>query len=289
MGQSSKHQSLRFLIGTLLFVTAAIVPQSIKASLGPSGLSPYNLSAIYTKMILAMKQQASPEAIAYDETFMPHGLGIRIVAGEHGGRSAQLVFSTDLKPRTFQVTQSASGETDVYDIASGIHYSQTRMFWEATWSTVHPSVMSEGAASGGRPGADSAVDAARQRVIADVMVMSDKFYRVSGGEVENLDGASAYHLRFAARDDKVAHPLTDVYIDTRSFLVLKTVAAFKNEALISGDTGTITLNFRRIGSFWMVKSGQVTARAHVLFTHAAGTASFALSNVTFPSQTNSGP
>ena len=38
MGQSSKHQSLRFLIGTLLFVTAAIVPQSIKASLGPSGL-----------------------------------------------------------------------------------------------------------------------------------------------------------------------------------------------------------------------------------------------------------
>jgi hypothetical protein len=123
-------------------------------------------------------------------------------------------------------------------------------------------------------------------VIADVIVMSDKYYEVSGGEVESLDGLSVYHLQLSTREDKVAHPLTDLYVDPESFLVRKAVAAFKNEAVISGDSGTVTLDFGRVGGFWMVISGAVSARAHAFFTQAAGSASFALSNVTFPSPGN---
>ncbi len=173
---------------------------------------------------------------------------------------AQLVFSTELKPRTFQVTQSASGETNVYDIASGIHYSQTRMFWEATWSTVHPSVMPEGAASGDGPALtprgccstarDCGRDGHERQVLQSVWRRS-----------QNLDGASAYHLRFAVETIR-SHIHGRIHLHKIIFNPQNRCSVQKMRRVTSGDTGPITLNFRRIGSFWMVKSGQVTARAH---------------------------
>lgn len=240
-----------------------------------------SVSAIYTNMTVAMRKQPSPHDVIYDETFTPHGLGIRIVDAEHGASIAQLVFSSDMSPRTFHVRLSESGQTGVYDLTTGKHFSALRMFWAATWQNVHPSSTNP-SVPGEQRAATSGVNGARDRLIADVIVMSDLYYKVWGGEVESLDKVPVYHLHLSARSDNNAHPLTDLYVDTSSFLVLKAVAAFKNEAMISGDTGTIALKFGRVGAFWMVTSGEVSARAHVFFTHVMGTASFVVSNVTFP-------
>ncbi len=267
---------------TILVATAIAFPQSITATPDPSGSDQPSVSAIYTDMTLAMRKQPSPPEVLYDETFIPHGLTVRIVIAKNGVSIAQLVFSSDPSPRTFRVSLSQSGQTDVYDTTTGKHFSEARMFWAATWSRVHPG-STEGNISVEEQAGDTGVNAARQRVIADVIVMSDKYYKVSGGGVESLGSAPVYHLQLSAREDKVAHPLTDLYVDPQSFLVRKAVAAFKNEAVISGDTGTITLDFGRIGGFWMVTSGEISARAHAFFTQAAGSASFAVSNVTFPS------
>ncbi|MHB8433735.1 MAG: hypothetical protein ACYDCA_09090 [Candidatus Tyrphobacter sp.] len=88
-------------------------------------------------------------------------------------------------------------------------------------------------------------------------------YRISLLEVQTVDGAPAFHLRLAARQDASVHPLTDVFVDER------------NDPAIQAKSSVMMP--------WLIASGSVEATIHAYFRTVSGSVTFASSNVTLPS------
>jgi hypothetical protein len=254
-------------------ISAALVVCSLAAAPQPSGEPTPDAGALYSKMVLAMNAQASPHAVAYDETVTPHGLGLRII--DAGGKAAvHVVFSSDPTVRVFHVEQHQAQITaDVVDTTSGQHYSADQLFWSATWVTV-PSP------SATQPTVLSAV---RTKMISDLTSASIGDYTLSYVGIADVNGVPAFHVHMAAVKDATAHPLTDVFIDEQSYLLRRAVAAFTDNS-VTNVTGQVTLSFDRVAGFWLATSGEVDATVRAYFKTVSGSATFAASNVTFAAQ-----
>ncbi|HEX3466567.1 MAG TPA: hypothetical protein VHT05_00545 [Candidatus Elarobacter sp.] len=241
-----------------------------------------SVSAIYTRMALAMRQESPAAALSYRETFVPAGLTISIAGAKGDDVRPRLVFAPRTQPAVFDVSQRADGVSDVVDRTTGARFTGSSLFWAPTWWAVHTSgaVAADSASSPTAAGA-GLFDSGRSRVVADALAISDRYYRM---ELDDTAGdATTYHLRLTARTDPQAHPLTDLYVDRQTYLLRSAVAAFKNETPVSGFAGTMRLDFGRMQSYWTVVGGTVSARAHVLLRHARGSTDFTLSDVTVQS------
>lgn len=245
----------------------------------------------YGEMVRAMQGLAFPNAVRYEESVEPHGMSLAI-RDQKGTPTPTLDFTRNAEPTQFSVHETAS-QTDVTDRTTGQHYVGSKIFWCATWPgalvasarpgtnmqpSPSPTNLSNADADAGTV---AAVDRATANVIGQVSTMSDRYYSISDVGRTTVAGKDVIHLRFAARTDPVGHPLTDAYIDVSSHLVRRAIAAFKNEAYVSGYSGMIDLHFDSVGRYWIVVSGRIEARAHFLLTRASGYADFSLSGVTF--------
>ncbi|MHB8141732.1 MAG: hypothetical protein ACYDHD_10875, partial [Vulcanimicrobiaceae bacterium] len=236
---------------------AGAQPAAPSATASPSPGSTVALGTIEAKSVLAMRAQASPALISYNETFVPKGLGLRILQ-VHGKAVVHVVFSSATTPQIFHVTQhDGQNATAILDTRSKQRYVAQRPFWSAVWSTVHHSKPTASPS----PAQTTVLLGVRKKMIGDLLAPSSKDYTVSFAGTQTLDGSSVYHLHFVARNGTAAHPLTDVFIDTHSYLVRRAVAAF-SESTPASVTGTLTLNFGQVAGFWLVHSGNVTATVH---------------------------
>jgi hypothetical protein len=228
-----------------------------------------------SKMVRAMSAQPSPSPATYDETITPHGLNVRIIAS--GGQAVvHIAYSSDPKAQVFHVEQDDGQSTGgVVDTISGKRYSAEQLFWSPTLSATRSSETNPPA-----KGQATVLNAVRTRAIADLLAGSDTYYNATLVGIENLNGMSVYHFHLIARQDPAAHPLTDVFVDEQSYLVRRAVAAFTDNT-VANVTGTMMLDFDRIGKFWMLTSGQVQATVHAYFRKVSGSATFAASNVKF--------
>lgn len=231
-------------------------------------------TAIYARMARTMSGQPRPNALSYDEIVKPQGLGIRIVEDSNGA-AVHVAFSSQGTPQVFHVTHDAAG-TQIVDVSNGQHYASAEPFWSPLW--VAPSSPSASVAS---PATNATVLAVvRERALSDLLDGAAP-YRLTLAGIESVGREPAYHLRLAASDQN-AHPLTDLYIDERSLLVRRAVAAFTDHT-VATVTGVLTFDFARTDGYWMVASGSVEATLHAYFRKVSGSATFAASNVTLPS------
>lgn len=146
--------------GLLLMDPIAAVELTPSSSPEPATVP--RTSAIYTKMVVAMRRESPPTAISYEETFTPSGLKVTIEAGPHRGPRPTLVFSPNAQQEVFEVTQRDTGAADVVDRRTGQRFSGTSIFWAPTWSSVHAASPLSGnsTAPTSTPSASSAVSPA---------------------------------------------------------------------------------------------------------------------------------
>jgi len=249
-------------------------------------------SAIYTRMVEALRSVSRPGPMTYDVTFEPHGMSIQLIDRDKTTRPA-LVFSQRTADNLLRVREDGEGVIDATEPGTGKHFVGPSTFWAATWTDAR-SVSTRAAefvspapaasaiepthpAEDGRPLAE---DVTRRAIIGDVSTFSDRFY-----QIDMLPDAdpSLYHLRLKARSDSAGHPLTDLYIDRQTFMPIRVKAQFRNEAYVSGYQGEMTMQFGSVAGRWVVVSGTVSAKGHFLLSRARGTVDFHISNLKFVS------
>lgn len=220
-------------------------------------------AAIFARATRAMAAQAAPASVLYDETVTREGLGVRIV--QSGGNAVvHLAFSSSPGNDLFQV-RGCGAATTLFDVAGKRRYTSELPFWSPFW----PSTAT----------VTSVLGVTRARMEADLREASGNAYAATLGAPATIDGGIADHLLLAAQNPSL-HPLTDLYVDEQSGLVLRAVAAFKDTS-VTDVTGSVTLNFARDGTFWIADSGEIDATVHAYFRRVSGSATFSTSNLRF--------
>jgi len=245
-------------------------------------------AAIYSKMVGAMRALPDPGSLAYDVSFVPHGMTIALMQRDKTVRPV-LLFSPSTTPALLGVRERPDGTVDVTDVSRNTYVGRST-FFAATWNGarsvstrpaafVSPAPAANGAASpapdDGRPVSE---DVTRRAVIGDVVTFSDRYYSLE--RLPDADG-HVYHLRLHARADAVAHPLTDVYVDRQTGLPVRLDANFRNDAFVSGYQGTMTMRFGSVDGHWIIVGGAVSAKMHFLLEHAGGSVDYQIVNVRF--------
>ena len=235
-------------------------------------------SAIYAKAILAMNAQSLPPLATYDETVTPRGLDLRVIV-VRGEGIIHLAYSSDKTAQIFHVKQSAGQHTaDIVDAGSGQSYIAERPFWSAVMPSARPEDSTPAPTD-----QTTVISTVREKLLADLFAPTAGAYTVTFVGAENLDGSPVYHLHFVATQDAAAHPLADAFIDRQSFLVRRATANFTDRT-VTDVTGVLSLNFGLVEKFWLVTSGEVDATVHAYFRKVSGSATFAATDVIFPSE-----
>jgi hypothetical protein len=116
------------------------------------------------------------------------------------------------------------------------------------------------------------------RSIASVTV-KDSAYAVTLAGLEELDGASVYHLHLVPNYDPAHHPLRELWVDARTFEVLALTYARKAES--GAAEGSVHYRFAQVGDARVWTIVYIDATLPVKGSPAANPHS-ALSNITFP-------
>jgi hypothetical protein len=219
-----------------------------------------------------MSRQAAPSGVTYDETFTPEGLGLRLLDVD-GVTVVHVVYSKDKTVHVFHVVESGTQSTArLTDTASGQQYTAAPPFWSVLWT----------GRQGNATAAQSAVIAdTRDRMIYDLLTNSAASYAPSLVGAETLNGIPVYRLHLTAQD-AANHPLTDLFVDERTFLVRRAIAEFRDSS-VTDVTGSVTLNFDGTQSYWLVTSGEIEATVHAFLTQVSGSATFSATNVVLAS------
>ena len=92
--------------------------------------------------------------------------------------------------------------------------------------------------------------------IGTVVAVDSKDYVIErlAPEACTYDGSAGDHLKLRARTDPVAHPLTDVVIDSTGRFCAMTFSLGSPSAM--SFRGTFRLNFAPVGSYWMIVGGR---------------------------------
>ncbi len=220
-------------------------------------------------MIAAMSSEAAPPQLTYDETFTPYGLGLRILS-VRGTSVVHVAYSSDKTVHVFHVRQTDGQNTvQLVDAASGQQYTAELPFWSPAW--LAPQAPPTPADQ------TTVISATREKMLADLISANGSPYAPVFAGVENLNGFLVYHLRLSSQDAGV-HPLSDVYLDERSYLVRRAIGDFRDTS-VTTVTGDVVLDFGNVGRFWLVTAGRIDATVHAYFLTRSGSATFAASRI----------
>jgi hypothetical protein len=215
---------------------------------------------ILQRALVLWVARPTPAVLTYDVHFR----GTR--KGGEFTRDMHVQYEAATRAYTAQVTQ-ASGKEPI-----GVNAERQRLFPDETFALV-PRV---------RSGTPEDTSATSIQTLAVARAIARYPYDVSFAGTESVGGRSAYHLRFAPRNDSERYPVRDVWIDATSFDVRRVAAREVEHAGILQVPFLLTVEFGAAGPYWLVERGEAGATAHlVLFTLSAqGVATYA--NYQFP-------
>jgi hypothetical protein len=121
-----------------------------------------------------------------------------------------------------------------------------------------------------------------EKVMGEISVEASREYNVKFGGIGVENGVSTFHLLLHARTDPSLHPLTDIYVDTVTYRILRAVAAYSASVVIDGYNCTASIDFDSAGPYWIVTDGKIDGSAHVFFQRVSGSYTFTIENPTFP-------
>jgi hypothetical protein len=123
---------------------------------------------------------------------------------------------------------------------------------------------------------------AAEKVMGEISVEASRQYSVTYAGTDNEGGVDTYHLLLRARTDPSTHPLTDIYVDTVTYRILRAVAYYAASVVIDGYKCTASIDFAAAGPYWIVTDGKIEGSAHVFFQHVFGSYTFTIDSPTFP-------
>jgi hypothetical protein len=284
----------RFQIRSIFGIILAVILTTYSSAVAqPNGQASdmMSASAVYTRMVMAMRNQPSAGAISYNIKFVPHGLRAAVTVIGKQNPEPHLIFGPTESPENLDVKQSADGTIDALDTNTGLRYHGKRAFWAVTLNSVRSlatrptddvapaPVVTSSPDQSSPSGGFSSVNAVA--VIGDVATVSDRYYTtVLSPDSDDI----AYHLQLKARNESSIHPLTDIYVDRKTFLPRTVVASFGNEAYVSGYGAEMRLTFGAIAGHWVVTSGTVSGHGHFLLKRLAGDVDFTINDLLFQQQ-----
>lgn len=262
-----------------------------------SSAGPLDGGRIYSSMAAAMRSLPPVGPLSYKVNFSPHGMVVALRSSGHEAPHVALVFSPNLADETLEVKEAGGNQIEVREPQTGRRYVGRHVFWAVTWNdarTLDTRKLDDGDKSGlptpqsaggsehsdgaSSSGAIAGADDARSKIIGEVTSTVDRYYAIS---LSPDSSDATYHLVLKARTDPTAHPLTDVYIDSHTYLPTKIVGNFRNEAYVSGYGGVLTLSFEMVQTHWIITSGTIEARGHFLLTKFGGKTDFSISDLVF--------
>jgi hypothetical protein len=104
--------------------------------------------------------------------------------------------------------------------------------------------------------------------LGTLSVGASRYYRITFVGVEPVTGFPTYHIHLVALSDANQHPLTDLWVDTSTYLIRKASAAFSLHAVALGGGGEGSANFEQVDRSWMVTSFDGAAKGYALAWHA---------------------
>ncbi len=195
-------------------------------------------ATIYARAAHAMQMQVRPPAMEFTQLLDGRGVTVRIVGDAYGDTEPYLAVTNDLSTSAaFRVEEDdAYGIDRTTDEDTRAVFPDRRIYWSASWSMMHAT-----------PRAGE--------------------YRMTPAGEATVDGAPCFHLRLRTRHRQTTQRLTDLYVDERTDLIRRAVLSYRGR-------DSIALDFGRVGAYWLVTHGRITARAQGLFRRAGGYATF---------------
>ena len=105
-------------------------------------------------------------------------------------------------------------------------------------------------------------------IIAAVHVDGALYYHIDLAGLEQLAGNDVYHLKLKAYRDPDKYPLTDLYVDTQTFLVREARGEVSGHYVIGSGRIAGVVDFDRVGEYWLVRHEQFEIAANALLVHA---------------------
>jgi hypothetical protein len=250
---------------------------------------PPDPEAIFLQAAKVTRALPVPTYAVYDLSAQENGLTLTRVRNADGSVTSYLTFIKHNDEKHFHVQYRVSDDTALMvDTDNGHRYlgapvpvavlpgTALSPFNKPAQNTSTTNVSSP------PPPKVSGSDNPVAKVIGEISVQASQFYRVTSAGIGDEDGRSAYHLLLRARTDPARHPLTDIYVDTATYRILRAVSASSASVVIDGYKGVILINFAAAGPYWVVEGGKIEGSAHFLFQHVSGSYTFAVENPTFP-------
>jgi hypothetical protein len=119
-------------------------------------------------------------------------------------------------------------------------------------------------------------------VLGSVSVEASRFYDITLVGVESRVGHDVYHLHLHARKDIPDHPLTDLYVDTATYLVRAAHAEVTLRGVIFALGVAVDVAYQPVGAYWLLDDLHVHGNGYALFYHANMECTMTLHDFTLP-------
>ena len=130
--------------------------------------------------------------------------------------------------------------------------------------TPKPSASSSPAPAAGA----SSTGGATTEVLGSVTVEASRYYDITLVGVENRSGSPVYHLHLHAKSDVPDHPLTDLYVDTATYLVRAAHAEVTLRGIIFALGVAVDVEYQPVGAYWLLDNLHLHGSGYALLYHA---------------------
>ena len=281
-------------VGYILFLVALLFASS--SASGRSDSFPSGMT-VYSRAIDAMRHTPIPHYITYKLTTVHHGMDLRFNIRNDPSRrflGAQPIFDAHEFSTIDDVRyDSWTGDGAVFTL-KGTPVLTCAFFplapeVRAFVQTGTDIRVSSSAAPSPSPSPSSDHESLSSpdmfREIAKISVFYSKYYSIVNTGIEQLGDAHVFHLQLTAKDgDTSDHPVTDVLVDTKSYLIRSITFGGGQRGLITGGGGYGRFDFTSVRGYWLVHKIHVEIAGHLFFIHKGGSLDYTFSHFAFPTQ-----
>jgi hypothetical protein len=274
------------LVSVLIAASPAAGPTA-SAAPSPTPSATLNPVSIYHRAIAAMK-----EADAHRPAYAVHQL-------DYTGHNLVLAPETNNGKTEWNMDLHHANDSHAYQVWYRVHddkaltqdrFTHYAYRGEALLAPVAANVL-ESASPSPSPksspnstasGTPDTPAGATTEVLGSVSVEASRFYDITLVGIENIRGHEVYHLHLHASKDIPDHPLTDLYIDTATYLVRAAHAEVTLRGVIFALGVAVDVAYESVGAYWLLDDLHVHGNGYALFYHANMDCTMVLHDFTLP-------
>jgi hypothetical protein len=282
-----------YIACALLALTSLLGARATRAADDPltGALPTPNPDAIFLRAASVTRSLPQPSFAVYDLTATENGLTLEKDRHADGSVTSSFYWTKISDKKRFHVNYRVSDDMSVMtNIDTGqqafgapIPVSVVPATGLSPFSKI-PKSAGPADASSPSPSPSPALASGNvaEKVMGEISVEASRQYKVTFGGFGVENGVTTFHLLLRARTDPAMHPLTDIYVDTVTYRIVRAVAAYAASVVIDGYKCTASIDFASAGPYWIVTGGEIEGSAHFFFQHVSGAYTFTVENPTFP-------